>query len=286
MDLFVDPGCVSVRFGKGGFGGVSKLYIIWSAMSDMKNTQLSVPQNQTVAQSLVDDDDEDELFNMIADEIRAPTWMTPILNQFPTVPRSTAISPPKLPRSEEPESTISTSTTYSSLLSASTRHSRSSSRSSSSSGSSSFQSDTTASSVSYSSFKQRPSHSRQNSTSSVANSGLLPAASLIMQAPVSLEDDDECDGSNTPLVTPNSKSSRRERVRQAHVHIDATKTDVTPYDGGKTTVLTGGVMLGMKATPAPVPATPGTPRFSATPMAVGRKTTWRMPTRISPRIHA
>lgn len=38
--------------------------------------------------------------------------------------------------------------------------------------------------------------------------------------------------------------SRRERARQARVFIDTSKTEVTPYDGGKTTVLTGGVMLG------------------------------------------
>ncbi|KAJ2928851.1 hypothetical protein H1R20_g8205, partial [Candolleomyces eurysporus] len=39
-------------------------------------------------------------------------------------------------------------------------------------------------------------------------------------------------------------SSRRERARHARVYVDTSKTDVTPYDGGKTTVLTGGVMLG------------------------------------------
>lgn len=40
------------------------------------------------------------------------------------------------------------------------------------------------------------------------------------------------------------KQSRRERARQARVFVDTTKKEVTPYDGGKTTVLTGGVMLG------------------------------------------
>jgi protein Tob/BTG len=38
--------------------------------------------------------------------------------------------------------------------------------------------------------------------------------------------------------------SRRERARHSRVYIDHSKTEVTPYDGGKTTVLTGGVMLG------------------------------------------
>jgi hypothetical protein len=40
------------------------------------------------------------------------------------------------------------------------------------------------------------------------------------------------------------KQSRRERARQARVFVDTSKKEVTPYDGGKTTVLTGGVMLG------------------------------------------
>jgi len=40
------------------------------------------------------------------------------------------------------------------------------------------------------------------------------------------------------------RPSRRERARQAKVFIDTTKTEVTQYEGGRTTVLTGGVMLG------------------------------------------
>lgn len=40
------------------------------------------------------------------------------------------------------------------------------------------------------------------------------------------------------------KQSRRERARQGRVFVDRSKNVVTPYDGGKTTVLTGGVMLG------------------------------------------
>lgn len=38
--------------------------------------------------------------------------------------------------------------------------------------------------------------------------------------------------------------SRRERARVAKVFVDNSKNQVTNYDGGKTTVLTGGVMLG------------------------------------------
>ncbi|KAG6869179.1 hypothetical protein C0993_012278 [Termitomyces sp. T159_Od127] len=40
------------------------------------------------------------------------------------------------------------------------------------------------------------------------------------------------------------RQSRRERARQGRVFVDRSKNVVTPYDGGKTTVLTGGVMLG------------------------------------------
>ncbi|KAK7468679.1 hypothetical protein VKT23_003182 [Stygiomarasmius scandens] len=45
-------------------------------------------------------------------------------------------------------------------------------------------------------------------------------------------------------TTSSQRQSRRERARQAKVFVDVTKNEVTPYDGGKTTVLTGGVMLG------------------------------------------
>lgn len=38
--------------------------------------------------------------------------------------------------------------------------------------------------------------------------------------------------------------SRRERARMAKVFIDPSKTDVTHFDGGRTKILTGGVMLG------------------------------------------
>ncbi|KAG6902312.1 hypothetical protein C0995_001691 [Termitomyces sp. Mi166 len=50
-----------------------------------------------------------------------------------------------------------------------------------------------------------------------------------------------------------SKQSRRERARQGRVFVDRSKNVVTPYDGGKTTVLTGGVMLGGARYAAPRP---------------------------------
>jgi len=58
------------------------------------------------------------------------------------------------------------------------------------------------------------------------------------------------------------------------VVVDSTKKEVTPYDGGKTTVLTGGVMLGMKNPVPQTPRNPTTPR-AFVPMAVRRNVHWR-----------
>lgn len=197
FDLFVDPGCISVRFGKD-----SRLINLWSeehsaeltALSDLSlvnGTCTNYPaQYKTVAQQLLEGDsaEDDELFAMIADEVSAPTWTTPVIDHFPTPVRS-----------ESPLSAISTD-------------SRSSSRSSNSS-----------SCLSYSSSARTESR-----------------------------------GSRSCYSSASSKLSRREKVRQARVFVDTSKTDVTPYDGGKTTVLTGGVMLGAppaKGKAAPVSST-------------------------------
>ncbi|KLO20521.1 hypothetical protein SCHPADRAFT_918036 [Schizopora paradoxa] len=173
FDLFVDPGCVSVRLGAAGVwahgaSARASLVTVWSAEMEaqqdvelqlealrLKQRELELQQKQlefqaqqaqrkapivpmatkpkTLAQRLMETDgeDEDALFSLLADEIRQPTWMTPILEQFPAA------------------------------------------------------------------------------------------------------------------------MSRRERSRQANVYIDKSKTEVTPYDGGKTTVLTGGVMLGAASTRKP-----------------------------------
>jgi hypothetical protein len=170
FDFFVDPGCISVRFGNG-----SKLVTIWSeeleALSPILPSNVN-SQSKTIAQQLLESEsaDDDEIFAMIADEISAPTWATPVIDRFP---------PPA--RSESPLSAVSSD-------------SRSSSRSSNSS-----------SCFSYASTART----------------------------------DSC-----PSVSSTNKISRREQARQARVFVDTSKTEVTPYDGGKTTVLTGGVMLG------------------------------------------
>lgn len=59
------------------------------------------------------------------------------------------------------------------------------------------------------------------------------------------------------------KQSRRERARQANIFVDKSKREVTPYDGGKTTVLTGGVMLGGARLPARKPAKATRPTSAA-----------------------
>ncbi|KAJ7655134.1 hypothetical protein DFH06DRAFT_491847 [Mycena polygramma] len=209
FDLFVDPGCVSMRLERKG-----NLVTIWSdeipcptavkrpsAVFGESRIQASIGQqvqararayavekqqqcNKTVAQQLLEEDSEsdEQIFTMIADEICAPTWMTPVVAEFP---KQRSLSP----------------------LSAISSHSRSSSRSSNSSSGFSFS-------------------SAESSSSSVSRSGF---------SSTSVKSGDE----NTQ-----PRQSRRERARQARVFIDTSKNEVTPYDGGKTTVLTGGVMLG------------------------------------------
>ena len=184
FDFFIDPGCVSARFGKKG-NPASPLIIVWSDERPafniaFNNNRVKPQQNISLAQQLMEEDkhQDDELFAMLSDEINAPSWMTPILDQFPMCTRS------------------------SSPLSAISAHSRSSSRSSNSS--SCFSSDSA------------------DSCGSATTISTLASSEYQQQ----------------------SKQSRREKARHARVFVDPTKTEVTPYDGGKTTVLTGGVMLG------------------------------------------
>ncbi|KAF8887953.1 hypothetical protein CPB84DRAFT_1684490 [Gymnopilus junonius] len=170
FDLFVDPGCVAIRRD-------NQTVTIWSAEPAPSSASVPGPIGKTFAQKVLEEDKEEEekIFSMLADEISQPTWITPILTQFPIPARSTS-----------PMSSIS-------------EQSRCSSRSSNSS-SSGF------------------SFSSADTTSSRTSSGKSSSSEF--------------------------KPSRRERARQARVFVDTSRTEVTPYDGGKTTVLTGGVMLG------------------------------------------
>lgn len=206
FDLIVDPGLVSVRFIQPG--STSKLITVWSDddvvqprakyASTLANS--SQPQLQTrpmpklmvptLAQQLQreDEEDEEELFAALAHELRAPTWTTPVKNQFaPTIPqKSLSVSP--------------------------------------------------ASTGSH--------HSRSSSLSSDSFSWL------------SFDSADDSDASSVTTIssagTEASKVSRRERAEESCVFIDSSKKEVTNYDGGKTTVLTGGVMLGRPAVSKPV----------------------------------
>ncbi|KAH9043775.1 hypothetical protein EDB85DRAFT_717831 [Lactarius pseudohatsudake] len=204
FDLFVDPGLVSVRFIQRG--ATSKPITIWSeegaeeprSQSEGSRTSASPAQHRvqssakaepvlpTLAQQLMieDEEDEEELFAALANELREPTWTTPVLGQFP---------------SAIPQKSKSSSASH---------HSRSSSSSSDTCSWLSFDSD----------------DSDSTSATTISSAG-----------------------------TEGSTLSRRERARKARVFIDTTKKEVTNYDGGKTTVLTGGVMLGGRPVP-PKPA--------------------------------
>ncbi|EKM60860.1 uncharacterized protein PHACADRAFT_247058 [Phanerochaete carnosa HHB-10118-sp] len=208
FDLFIDPGNVSIHYAHCEHG---KVFTIWrEKVVEVKRKGVSEEALQvqlkaqaqaralavagkTLAQQIIcEADDDDELFAMIADEVREPTWITPTSSEFPAIP------PPR-----------STSSSPVSIMSASSSHSRSSSCSSSSA-------------FSFSSYGSTDSY---GSTTTVSH----------------------C--STSPDSKSGLKLSRRERARQSRVYIDKTRTEVTNYDGGKTTVLTGGVMLGAASKP-------------------------------------
>lgn len=160
--LFVDPGCIAVRFGrKGDVNG--QMITIWAdeipSPVVSRSTRVTGGEERrfkkTLAQELLEEDSEEDevIFTMIAHEVAAPSWSTPIVATFG--PRIFS-------------------------------HSRSSSRSSS-----------------------------------------------------SISSD-----SDFSSICSEKRPSRREKARSARIFVDTSKIAVTPYDGGKTTVLTGGVMLG------------------------------------------
>ncbi|TFK76833.1 hypothetical protein BDN72DRAFT_12427 [Pluteus cervinus] len=174
FDFFVDPGRVSVRYASAG--GATKLVTIWADEIPSPFPACSFESgHKTIAQQLLEHDNEEEIFALIADEVHGNAWLAPPAN--PAIPIRT-----------------------SSPLSALSGHSRCSSRSSNSSSGLSLSSIDTS--------------SPESSPSSKSRSG------------------------------EQQRQSRRDRARQARVYVDTTKIEVTEYDGGKTTVLTGGVMLG------------------------------------------
>ncbi|KAG6866826.1 hypothetical protein C0991_008762 [Blastosporella zonata] len=103
-------------------------------------------------------------------------------------------------------------------------------------------------------------HSRSSSRSSNSSSTFSSDTSYTTSLSAS---------SSTMLHSePPKQSSRREKARQARVFVDRNKKAITPYDGGKTTVLTGGVMLGGARYAAPKPSNVVRP-------ASGPATSWR-----------
>ncbi|KAG1776476.1 hypothetical protein EV702DRAFT_335293 [Suillus placidus] len=192
FDFHVDPGYISVHFGRG-----TKLITIWSGKPMAEAVSVAhhkpfprLPPNnsrsKTLAQQLWENDrtEDEELFALIADKINAPTWMTPVVDRFPAPARS-----------QSPLSAIST-----------------------------------------------------DSCSSYCSSDLCSCFSATAASTLS----------SKKSHTQSSQLTRREKAKQARVFVDTSKTDVTPYDGGKTTVLTGGVMLG-----APAPKSKSGPSTSA-----------------------
>jgi len=78
-------------------------------------------------------------------------------------------------------------------------------------------------------------HSRCSSRSSNSSSGLSHTSAQSSATSLS---------SASITSSQHGKQSRREKAKNARIFVDTSKTSITPYDGGKTTVLTGGVMLG------------------------------------------
>ncbi|KIK39543.1 hypothetical protein CY34DRAFT_14312 [Suillus luteus UH-Slu-Lm8-n1] len=139
FDFHVDPGCISVQFGRAALGN--------------------------------DRTEDEELFALIADEVSAPTWMTPVIDHFSASARF-----------ELPLSTISS-----------------------------------------------------DSCSSYCSSDLCSCFSLTAASALS----------SKKRKKRSSQLTRRGNPRQACAFVDISKTEVISYDCGKTTVLTGGVMLGV-----------------------------------------
>ncbi|OCH96647.1 hypothetical protein OBBRIDRAFT_15633 [Obba rivulosa] len=86
-------------------------------------------------------------------------------------------------------------------------------------------------------------HSRSSSSSSSSGLSFSSCGSSDSYGSVTTVSQSSCSVSPAD-EKPMSRMSRRERARQSRVYIDTSKKEVTNYDGGKTTVLTGGVMLG------------------------------------------
>jgi len=208
FDLCVDPGCVAFRI-----GAWESTHIIWQETPSAFSMK-----RKTLAQSIIDDE-ENAIFDLIQHEVSSssdPSYSSATVSSNSS---ATWMAPlldqfPTVPAATISQAFNSSSSSLRgspSVIASSI--SRSSSRASmiSSSGFSFSSSETSDSCGSMSSFSSRSSLD-------------LP--------------------SSKPTTATASQRSRRSRPRLPNVFIDGSKKEVTNYDGGKTTVLTGGVMLG------------------------------------------
>lgn len=158
--LFVDPGCISVKRSRDNHPTT-----VWSAESSPASAsprprfdtiQAATRRRQearqrTFAQEILENDNEEDeqLFTMLADRINAPQWMTPVTDKFPS----------SIFRSRSPLSSISSGSTNSSF----STHSRTSSFSSNASNNGYSMSSSTSSSSSTISKQSRRSKVQQTS---------------------------------------------------------------------------------------------------------------------------
>lgn len=204
FDLSVDPGCVAFKIGAWG-----SVHIIWQ-----EQPGAFTMKRKTLAQSIIDDE-ENAIFDLIDHEVSSTSSSSGPSYSSATISsnHSSAWMAPLLDQfpTIPPPCTSSSIRASPSIVPSSI--SRSSSRASmiSSSG------------FSFSSAETSSSYGSMSSFSSSRSSLDLPPSKSQQQ----------------PL-----NRSRRTRPRIPAVFVDPSKKEITNYDGGKTTVLTGGVMLG------------------------------------------
>ncbi|KZW02038.1 hypothetical protein EXIGLDRAFT_511146 [Exidia glandulosa HHB12029] len=203
FDIFVDPGSVSVRL-----AGSKTHVVVWTASSSVH-----------VAGAL--DKEFDEEFVQISREMsKTPSWLSPILGQFPKVPQ-----PPV-------KSSISPSLRLDTVF----LQSRCASRLSN-----------VSDADSESSITGPPSLVESDSLSSVSSLDTGSSRSRSVYVPPARR------GLSSRFSSPSASSDENDDVyrpasleRKERARVDTSKTQVTVY-AGKTTVLAGGVMLGMGA---------------------------------------
>jgi hypothetical protein len=111
-------------------------------------------------------------------------------------------------------------------------------------------------------------HSRSASFSSIASTSSIASSSTASGASFSSVDT-ASSRSSSPAASPVCDSA----APLPEVYVDRSKTEIARYDGGKTNVLTGGVMLGAK----PAAPKPAAPMLAPTQRAPAPATWWRSP---------